>query len=53
MRLDPYKSAAKQILSEMNLSEYPLRALSDAAEYLCGVNLKFDGYSQAEEFFRG
>lgn len=53
MRLEPYKSAAKQMLAEMDLSVHPLRMLSDAAEYLYGVNLKFDDYSQAQAFFKG
>lgn len=52
MRNEPYKSAAKDTLTRMPLAEYPLRALSDAAEYFYGVNLKFDDYSQATAFFR-
>ena len=53
MRNEPFRSAAKETLAGMQLRDYPLRALSDAAEYLYGVNLKFDDYAQAEEFFRG
>lgn len=51
LRYEPYKSAAKVALSRLNLTEYPLPALCDAAEYLYGVNLKFEDYAQAKVFF--
>ena len=53
MRFEPYKSAAKDALITKTLSEYPLQALDDAAEYFYGVNLKFKDYAQAIAFFRG
>ena len=52
MRFEPYNSAAKKVLAGINFAEYSLRALSDAAEYLYGVNLQFNDHSQAEAFFK-
>ena len=53
MRFEPFQSSAKAELARMELSSYSLRALADADEYFYGVNLEFQSYSQAAEFFRG
>ena len=51
LRYEPYKLLAKQELQTLNLQEYTLRVLTDAAQYLYETNTHFESYAEAAHFF--
>ena len=51
LRYEPYKLLAKQELQTLNLQEYTLRELTDAAQYLYEANTRFESYEEAAHFF--
>lgn len=51
LRYEPYKLLAKQELQALNLQEYTLRELTDAAQYLYEANAHLESYAEAAQFF--
>ncbi len=51
MKYSPYYEAAKRYVTWLDLREYPLRQLSDLAEYLYATKEQFETYEQAIAFF--
>ncbi len=51
LRVEPYVMAAKRIMTELDLSRYPLEAIENVAEYLFDQHPCFADHEQAEAFF--
>ena len=52
LRYSPWKEKGREAIVRMNLSEYTMFALEDAAEYLYGEKASFAGSGEAQEYFR-
>lgn len=51
LRAEDYNAEAKKALLSINLEEYPLSELSDAADYIFSKKTGFASLDEAEEFF--
>ena len=49
----PWKKAALDGLSTMDLSQYPLHSLNELAEYMFGEKQRFDSAEEADRYFGG
>ena len=52
LRYSPWKEKGREAIARMNLSEYSMFTLEDAAEYLYGEKRSFTSSSEAQEYFR-
>ena len=52
MRFSPWQEKARKAIACMELSDYPMFALSDAANYLYGEKMEFVSCDDAQEYFR-
>lgn len=52
LKCEPWLDMARRVITQMNLSIYPLFALNDAAEYLYGDKQRFTGSEAALEYFK-
>ena len=52
LRYSPWREQAKKAIAAMDLSEFSLFALNDAAEYLYGEKPAFASSADAQEYFR-
>lgn len=52
LRYSPWREQAKKAIAAMDLSEFSLFALNDAAEYLYGEKQVFAISADAQEYFR-
>ena len=52
LRYSPWLDQARQVIAAMDLREFSLFALNDAAEYLYGETLDFASNADAQVYFR-
>ena len=52
LRYSPWREQARKAIAAMDLSEFSLFAINDAAEYLYGEKPAFASSADAQEYFR-
>ena len=52
LRYSPWREQARKAIAAMDLSEFSLFAINDAAEYLYGEKLAFASSAEAQVYFR-